>query len=156
MLLINTWELLRLDYLFEWACEIATCSSGDSNISISKVKIVPNPKPYESTLIEPLFAATSCEEICKPRPIPSGFRSADWLSFPNCLNRFFLSCSVIPTPVSLTLTNNLEFSLLYYAVRTTLPFFVNFSAFFVKLISICFNLTSSPTNKGNLDVFCSA
>ena len=111
--------------------------------------------PSDSTLMLPLLAATSYAHMFKPKPIPSGLRSADCSSFPNCLNKFFLSSSVIPTPVSLTLTRSLDSALSQYAVRIMLPAFVNLRLFFVRLISIYFNLTSSPIKVGSLMFPCS-
>jgi len=107
-------------------------------------KTLPLFSPSECTLIMPLLSETNFWQIMSPMPIPSLFIEAVRLSFPNCLNRELISSGRMPFPLSITCTSSIFYGSLYVAAIVTVPFNVNFRAFFTKLMRICFSLRWSP------------
>ena len=80
--------------------------------------------------------------MTSPRPTPLGLISLVETSFPNSLNRFSLSFSLIPFPVSLTYISVRFGEMLRMQIKIV-PFGVNLIAFPTRLMIICFILKGS-------------
>ena len=131
---------------------LSSCYSGSSSMTgsiyIVKLKVLPCPRPFDSTVIVPLPDSTICQTMVSPSPTPALLSAAVRYNFPKRVKSLGKSSAAMPVPESLICTLISLSTIEQLALISIQPSRVNLIAFLTKLMTTCLKRFASPISFG--------